>query len=59
MFPNWLDLVTTDKVMGKRTHDTRLIAVMLAHQVTHILTFNASDFAGNSSITVVLPQDLI
>jgi len=59
IFPNWLDLVTTNKVMGKRTHDVRLIAVMLANKITHLLTFNPSDFAVKSSITVVRPQELV
>ncbi|BAZ79762.1 hypothetical protein PN497_16150 [Sphaerospermopsis kisseleviana CS-549] len=50
IFPNWLNLVTTNKVMGKRTHDVRIVAVMLAYQVTHILTFNPSDFLLTTSI---------
>ncbi|ELS44869.1 hypothetical protein C789_5347 [Microcystis aeruginosa FACHB-905 = DIANCHI905] len=36
--------------MGKRTHDVRLVAAMLANEITHLLTFNPSDFAGISSI---------
>jgi predicted nucleic acid-binding protein len=59
IFLNWLDLVTTDQVMGKRTHDARLIAVMLANNITHILTFNPSDFALPSRITVICPQQLV
>ncbi|HEY9852478.1 MAG TPA: type II toxin-antitoxin system VapC family toxin [Leptolyngbyaceae cyanobacterium] len=59
IFPYWLDLVTTNQVMGKRTHDARLIAVMLANKITHLLTFNPSDFAVKSSITVVRPQELV
>lgn len=59
IFSNWLDLVTTNKVMGKRTHDARLIAVMLANRITHLLTFNPSDFAVKSSITVVRLQELV
>lgn len=59
IFPTWLDLVTTDKVIGKRTHDVRLIAIMLANEITHILTFNPTDFAVTSSITVVRPQELV
>ena len=58
IFPNWLNLVTTNKVMGKRTHDARIIAAMLANGITHLLTFNPSDFAGISSITIIHPQDL-
>ncbi len=58
IFPNWLNLVTTNKVMGKRTHDARIIAAMLANGITHLLTFNPKDFAGISSITITNPQDL-
>lgn len=59
IFPNWLNLVTANKVMGKRTHDVRIVAVMLAYQITHILTFNPSDFLLTTSIVVVRPQDLL
>jgi predicted nucleic acid-binding protein len=59
IFPNWLDLVTVNKVMGKRTHDARIVAVMLAHEITHLLTFNPSDFVTISGITVVRPQELV
>lgn len=45
--------------MGKRTHDARIVAVMLANGITHLLTFNPSDFVGISSITITRPQDLI
>lgn len=58
IFTNWLNLVTTNRVMGKRTHDVRLVAAMLANEMTHLLTFNPSDFAGISSITITHPQDL-
>jgi predicted nucleic acid-binding protein len=59
IFPNWLDLVTVNRVMGKRTHDTRIVAVMLTHGITHLLTFNPSDFVLTSGITVVRPHDLV
>lgn len=59
IFPNWLNLVTNSKVMGKRTHDARIIASMLANGITNILTFNPSDFTGISNITITHPQDLV
>jgi predicted nucleic acid-binding protein len=59
IFTNWLNLVTTNRVMGKRTHDVRIVAAMLANEITHLLTFNSIDFAGISSITITHPQDLI
>lgn len=58
IFPNWLNLVTTNRVMGKRTHDARIVAAMLANEIMHLLTFNPSDFADISSITITHPQDL-
>ncbi|MBD2504636.1 type II toxin-antitoxin system VapC family toxin [Anabaena azotica] len=58
IFVNWLDLVTTYKVMGKRTHDARIVAVMLYHEVTHLLTFNPRDFVVIPNIVIVNPQQL-
>ncbi len=58
IFPNWLNLVTTNRVMGKRAHDMRIIAAMLANGITHLLTFNPSDFVGIPSVTITHPQDL-
>jgi hypothetical protein len=37
----------------------RIVAVMLAYQVTHILTFNPSDFVLTTSIVIVRPQELL
>ncbi len=59
IFPNWLDLVTSNKVMGKRTHDARIVGTMFANGITHILTLNPKDFTFTSSITIVHPQELI
>ncbi|AFZ29269.1 hypothetical protein Glo7428_0677 [Gloeocapsa sp. PCC 7428] len=67
IFPNWLNLATTSKVKGKRIHDIRILAVMLAHEITHLLTFNPNDFttapsaapeAIASNITIVHLQEL-
>ena len=41
----WLALVSKYAVLGKKAHDARLVAAMLRHGVTHLLTFNAQDFA--------------
>ena len=59
IFPNWLQLVTTHSVMGKRTHDLRLIAVMKTYEITHLLTFNPDDFLKTSDLTIVHPSDLV
>lgn len=56
IFPHWLNLVTSYQIQGKRVHDARLVAVMLAHGVTHLLTFNPDDFRSINEIVVVHPQ---
>ncbi|MBA4186011.1 MAG: PIN domain-containing protein [Acidobacteria bacterium] len=49
----WRKLVLSFGVSGVQVHDARIVAAMLIHQVTHILTFNTSDFARYSSIGIV------
>lgn len=44
IFDEWLRLVVAANVSGRQVHDTRLVAVMRTHGVTHILTFNVKDF---------------
>ena len=42
--PVWRRLVVEYSVSGKQVHDTRLVAAMIAHHITQILTFNTADF---------------
>jgi len=58
-FPLWFQLVTIYNIKGKRTHDIRLLAVMKASKITHLLTFNPDDFIPVPNITIVHPQDFI
>ena len=58
IFPHWFNLVTSYQLQGKRVHDARLVAVMLANSVTHLLTFNPDDFRSINEIVVVHPQAL-
>jgi predicted nucleic acid-binding protein len=58
IFAHWLHLVTTLNVLGKKVHDARLIAVMQAHGVTHLLTFNREDFVRYAGITLVHPGEV-
>lgn len=44
IYPEWRRLVVDFDVSGVQVHDARLVAVMLVHNITHILTFNTSDF---------------
>ena len=42
--PNGDGLPSDYGVSGVQVHDARLVATMLVHDVTHILTFNTQDF---------------
>jgi predicted nucleic acid-binding protein len=59
IFTYWLSYVTNNKVMGKRVHDARLIAVMLTYGITHLLTFNTDDFSSTAGIVIVHPQTVM
>ncbi len=54
----WRSLVTTHAVQGKQVHDARLVALMQAHALTHILTLNGSDFTRYPGITPMDPASL-
>ena len=58
VLPLWEELVVRYEVRGKQSHDARLVAAMNAHNLTHLLTFDQSDFKRFSEITVVNPRDI-
>ena len=59
IFPIWEQLVTSHGVKGKPAHDARLIAAMLRHSITHLLTYNTSDFKRYSEITALSPVSVL
>lgn len=59
IFSSWFALVTDNQIKGKRTHDTRIVAVMLTSGISHILTLNPNDFSGVPGITTVHPQKVL
>ena len=46
VYQHWKRLIVERRVTGRRVFDARLVAVMLAHGVARLLTFNGADFAG-------------
>jgi hypothetical protein len=42
--PGWKAIAETLGVIGKRVHDTRLVAVYHIHGISHLLTFNVVHF---------------
>ncbi len=60
-YSTWRSLVLRYAVCGVQVHDARLVAVILAHGIRHILTLDAKDFRRYASegIVVVDPRDLV
>lgn len=58
VFTYWLTLVAVNGVEGKRAHDARLAATMLAHGVTTLLTLNPKDFMGFPGLVILHPRNL-
>lgn len=60
IYKHWQELVFTHSISGKPSHDARLVAAMKTHGITHLLTFNMTDFSRFSNeITVVDPTSTI
>lgn len=58
IFRIWFNLVRTRRISGKRVHDLRIQAVMIAHNISHILTLNPKDFVAVEGITIVHPSSI-
>jgi hypothetical protein len=59
LFSNAGQLVRNYDIKGKPAHDARLVAAMLRHDVTDLVTFNAGDFARYDEINVHTPEDIV
>jgi predicted nucleic acid-binding protein len=55
VYQEWRRLVVQYGVSGVQVHDARLAAAMYTHGISHILTFNGSDFSRFSGITAIHP----
>ena len=56
---HWRLLVIAHGVEGVRARDARLVAAMLPHGATHLLTFDVADFRRYGEITAVHPQEVV
>ncbi len=59
IFDEWLRLVSSLQIKGKRAHDARLRAVMSVHGISNLLTFNTEDFSSFPNITIAHPNDIL
>jgi predicted nucleic acid-binding protein len=57
IYPVWESLVIQYRVAGKPAHDARLVAAMLVHGLTTILTFDRTGFSRYAGIEVLNPAD--
>lgn len=58
IFTVWEQLVRQYQVQGKQAHDTRLVAAMITHRISHLLTFNTDDFKRFAEITAIAPRNI-
>lgn len=58
IYDEWRKLVAQHSVLGKNAHDTRIVAAMKVHGITHLLTFNTGDFNRYSDISVISPSQV-
>jgi predicted nucleic acid-binding protein len=56
LFSEWQAIVAVVMCHGKIAHDARYVAAMRTHGLTHLLTFNVSDFTRFSGITILDPH---
>ena len=54
----WRRLVVQYSVAGVQVHDARIVAAMLVHGVSHLLTLNDRDFGRYSGISAVHPRTM-
>lgn len=54
LFSNWINLVQKYQTLGKLAHDTRLVAFMQGHGITHIYTLNPADLYRYNGVITIL-----
>ena len=59
VFIEWEKLVALHAIVGKNVHDAHLVAAMVVHGITHLLTFNQQDFQRFTNITVLTPTEVM
>ena len=55
-FEEWKRLIVSYSVRGAQVYDARITAAMNVYGITHLLTFNGSDFKRFRGITILEPK---
>lgn len=58
IYPAWETLIRRHQVMGKPSHDARLVAAMQVHGITAVLRFDKARFSRFPDIEVVHPANV-
>ena len=58
VYQAWRQLLLSQAVRGVQVHDAHLAAVLGAHGVTQLLTFDTADFKRFSSLAAMHPNDV-
>jgi predicted nucleic acid-binding protein len=58
-YPIWKKLIVQQVVKGVQVHDARVVALLKAHSLTHLLTLNPADFLRYPGITVLTPAGIV
>jgi predicted nucleic acid-binding protein len=56
IFDEWFKLIQQYVIEGKRAHDARLAALLLANRIDFLLTFNVEDFR-TLGVAVIAPDE--
>jgi hypothetical protein len=59
IYSEWKRLVLAYAVEGKQVHDTRIVAAMNVHGITHLLTYNKGHFVRFTGIVTVSPSEVV
>jgi predicted nucleic acid-binding protein len=54
VFERLLELLSSHPGGGKQVHDTNIVAIMLEHDITRLLTFNGADFRRFDALIEIL-----
>lgn len=58
IYPEWRSLINATDTQGRQVYDARLVAVMVANNISHLITLNPAHFRRFQQITVVEPKDI-
>jgi len=59
IYQQWKRILIQYSIIGVKVHDARLVAAMIVHGLTHILTFNTDDFKRYTEIAAVNPSEFL